>query len=287
MNLYKLCNLIIICCFIFIEIILHKHLLLNVYDKYPNSVTIFVLISLQYFCFVTTLINYIFASFMDPGYLTEKLYKEIQNDPMYCVQVDDNGEKCHCYVCNKDRPLRCYHCQKCKKCVMVYDHHDNLLFNCVGHRNYKVYYGFLFMSCCYIFLNLLLGLIKIFDFLESDRKYLVILCSICLILLIILIPKLYLQTLLLFKNTTLHELNINQMEQTIFKRHKRKFYNKYNTGNISGNIRCRFGPFPLLWFLPTPNEGKGYIPEINPMYISPYEFTSHDNYESDVIRRRF
>ena len=287
MILYRLCNLLIISTFIFIEKEIHTNILINLYDEYPNSVSIFVLISLQYFLFVLALINYFFASFMDPGYLTEDIYKKIKDDPMYSVQIDDNGEKCHCYICNKDRPLRCYHCKKCQKCVMVFDHHDSFLFNCVGHRNYKVYYGFLFTSSCYVILSFLSGFIKIFDFVANERKYLFLYCSACIILMITLIPKLYLQTHLLFKNTTMHELSINQMEQTIFKRHRRKFFNKYNTGNISGNIRCRFGPWPLLWFLPTPNEGKGYIPQINPIYTSPYEFASHDSYEADNIQHRF
>ena len=280
------CRLIVISVLVLIEIWIHNNVFLKLFAEYPSSLSIYVFIPFQYFTFATTLMNYIFAAFMDPGYLTDKMYKKIIDDPFYVEQVDDNGEKSHCFICNKDRPLRCFHCKKCKKCVLVFDHHDKFLFNCVGHRNYKCYYGFLMTSTLCTISTLICNLIKLFSFSSEDKFPLLVLFFLCGLILVYMIPTLYLQTHLLLKNTTLHEVSINRMEQTIYQRHHRRFLNKYDTGNISGNIRFRFGPLPLLWFIPTPNEGKGYIPFVSPIFVAPYEFTSHDNYEEDNIRRR-
>lgn len=49
----------------------------------------------------------------------------------------------YCTVCNIEQPLRAKHCRICAKCVATYDHHCPWLGNCIGERNRKYFYIYL------------------------------------------------------------------------------------------------------------------------------------------------
>lgn len=244
-------------------------------NRKPESLAVVTLSALHYLTFFLSLMNYLSASLMNPGYLTKEIVGQMKADAFYKEELEDNGEKCYCYLCNMDRPLRCRHCPKCNKCVMVFDHHSNILQNCVGHRNYKCYFGFISLFCVYSIITSILILMSQID----------TLCIICLIYFVIVafvfLCRVYYNMILLLTNTTESESLKNKLEERIFKRHGKRFLNKFNTGNASGNIRCRFGPNALFWFLPTPNGGCGYISEVNPLFTPPHEFAFHDNFAED------
>ena len=246
-------------------------------DKNGDSLAISTLSVFHYFIFSLSLVYYLCASLMNPGYLTKEIVGEMKADASYKEELEDNGEKCYCYLCEMDRPLRCRHCGKCDKCVMVFDHHSNILQNCVGHRNYKCYFGFISLFCVYSFITVALLLMsEISNFSIAVILYLFIVG--CLLAL-----KVYYNAILLITNTTESESKKNKLEENIFKRHRKRFINKYNAGNAGGNIRCRFGSNALFWFLPTPNTDRGYIPEVNPLFTPPHEFAFHDNFEDDLF----
>ena len=93
-----------------------------------------------YFSAFMTILNHSYSIIVDPG--------RIPNN--YSIQVRSNEEsgkkEDFCKKCKKARPDRAHHCKVCDRCVLKMDHHCPWVANCVGLKNQKYFYLFLFYA---------------------------------------------------------------------------------------------------------------------------------------------
>ena len=153
----------------------------------------------------------------------------------------------YCTQCLIDMPLRARHCRMCQKCVSTYDHHCPWLGNCVGERNRKHFYIYLWLQQIQLIFAMILSL-RIIE--QTFGKISLILVSFFMLFVVYLIVF---HSYLAATNTTTWEC-LSWDKISYLKLWPKKLGSPFNIG-LKKNLRLYFcfnltGDNYFVWRLP-------------------------------------
>ncbi|BFU25354.1 hypothetical protein conserved domain containing [Entamoeba histolytica] len=97
------------------------------------------------------------TAFINPGILPRKVYgigknPQLVNTESRSIKMFENKEVTlyYCRTCFFKKPPRAIHCRICNNCIEHFDHHCPWVGNCIGRRNYRIFYQFLILSFVYL-----------------------------------------------------------------------------------------------------------------------------------------
>lgn len=159
----------------------------------------------------------------------------------------------YCTQCLIDMPLRARHCRMCQKCVSTYDHHCPWLGNCIGERNRKHFYLYLWLQQIQLIFILILAIKGMNSTIESHSKYGLVCVILDSIFQFFVLYLIIFHTYLAASNTTTWEC-LSWDKISYLKLWPRKFGSPFNIG-LNKNLRLYFcfnlsGDNYLVWRLP-------------------------------------
>ena len=125
--------------------IYYNEIALSSHPIFKNIISI-----IFYICSLMTLICHTMSMYTEPGLINENEMSKLKVKKTFCKK------------CNSYRPIRAHHCSTCKKCVMKLDHHCPWIFNCVGYKNQKIFFLFLFYASFGCLISFILLCTRIF-----------------------------------------------------------------------------------------------------------------------------
>lgn len=188
--------------------------------------------------------SYIITCWMDAGSVEQALYK--------LGYVDKNGQFFSnielpieiqkmplCEKCQLPKPHRTHHCSQCNKCYFRFDHHCDVVGNCVAYSNIKSFMLFLFYSSILLFLSVVVAILA---YTKTKKVQLSILIMACLLgfflgAVIFVFACFFIPEVCINNRTTLERIAGDEPKRYI--------------DGVSENVRQIFGRCPLVWILPT------------------------------------
>lgn len=188
--------------------------------------------------------SYISTCWMDAGSIENELYKRGFID--LNGQLKENltlpteiGEFPRCDRCHLPKPPRTHHCSQCGKCYYRFDHHCEIIGNCVAFRNMKSFMLLLLYSSILFFLAAITSIISYKITKNVDLSYILTawVLAICIGGIIFLFGIVRVPDVCVNNMTTLERIAGNNPKT-------------YDAG-LTNNIKQTFGECPILWIFPT------------------------------------
>ena len=103
--------------------------------------------------FLLSVLTFLAVFFRDPGYTKQIELSEFYRHLDRALKEDRNLDY-FCFFCRCLWSSTGVHCRTCGRCVEGFDHHCNIVNNCIGHRNHGRFLAFLTLSTIYSGLQL-------------------------------------------------------------------------------------------------------------------------------------
>ena len=142
--------------FIFLHLIIISLIFFIIVPDFNSN--IFSIIYLIISCFV--FVMYFILSFSNPGKMSSQF-----KDLLSIVEKGEEAEN-YCPYCLVKKTYRSLHCLICQICVDEFDHHCFWVGNCIGKKNYTLFFIFL----VYILFNTLFNVVTNIYFLVKEIK---------------------------------------------------------------------------------------------------------------------
>ena len=110
---------------------------------FPHKVISYNIVYILYTILFFALYTFYLCSISDPGIIKNKNISFLKKKYPYDFLF--NPEKQECKKCNIPKINRSKHCRVCDKCIEKFDHHCIWINNCVGAKNIKYFFYYIFI----------------------------------------------------------------------------------------------------------------------------------------------